>query len=298
MDRQFEMAMFLAVVDHGSFSAVARSMGQTPSAIGKRVRLLEERLGVDLLIRSTRRMALSEAGQRYSEEAREILARVTALEEDITDGADHLRGTVRLTAPTAYGQRYVVPVITDFLRTHTGVEVDLLLTDKRIDLVSEGIDLAIRTGVVADSTLIARRLGAYRRTICVSPDYLATHGAPEGPADLGLRRCLKLPHERTPVDWGLESAERVGTRRLGAGFICNSLDALHRACLEGEGIACLPDFLAQDSIRQGRLTAVLQDHRDPTTTGDILIIRPETSLTPRRVRTLIEALVAQLRNAD
>jgi len=291
------MAMFLAVVDHGSFSAAARSMGQTPSAIGKRMRLLEERLGVDLLIRSTRRMALSEAGQRYSEEAREILARVTALEEDITNGAEHLRGTVRLTAPTAYGQRYVVPVITDFLRAHPGVEINLLLTDKLVDLVGEGVDLAIRTGVAADSTLIARRLGAYRRTICACPDHLAAQGAPEGPADLGLRRCLKLPHERTPADWGLDRAKGAGTRRLGAGFICNSLDALHRACLAGEGIACLPDFLAQDSIRQGRLTAILQDQRDPTSAGDILIIRPETTLLPRRVRTLIDALVAQLRDA-
>lgn len=296
MDRLNETALFLAVVDHGSFSAAARAIGQTPSAVGKRIRLLEERLGVDLLTRSTRRMALTDAGRRYAEDAREILSRLEALEEDITAGTGQLRGTVRLTSPIAYGQRFVVPAVTEFMHRHPQVEIELSLTDRKIDLVAEGVDLAVRTGIVADSGLIGRRLGPYRRSICAAPDYIAAHGTPRTPGDLGSHRCLRLPTEKMPIAWGLEVSAHKGLR-LGPSLVCNSLDALHDACCAGLGLACLPEFMAGKSIAAGHLVPLLQAHHDPAADGAILILRPETSVVTRRLRALVDHLVAHLRPA-
>jgi DNA-binding transcriptional LysR family regulator len=293
MDKHSEIAVFLAVVDQGSFSAAARALGQTPSAVGKRVRFLEERLGVNLLIRSTRRMALTEAGLRYSEEARDLQARLEALEDDLKEGGGALRGSVRMTAPTAFGQRYVTPALVGFMEMHPDVNIALSLTDKLVDLTGEGLDLAVRTSVQQDSELIGRRVGPYRRRICAAPQQIAMHGAPDTPAELTRKRCLRLPNEIICADWGLKEGVRTGGR-LGNGFVCNSLDALRTASLAGLGIACLPDFLIRDDLQAGRLVEVLPSYRDPSIEGDIVILRPATSVTTRRVRALSDHLFHHL----
>ncbi|TVS07093.1 MAG: LysR family transcriptional regulator, partial [Rhodobacteraceae bacterium] len=190
-----DLNTLLAVVDHGSFSAAARALGQTPSAVGKRVALLETRLGVVLLHRSTRRMALTAAGRHYAEEAREIVARLAALEDDIAAGADSLRGPVRMTAPIAFGRARVAPALVAFMRQHRKVEIALSLTDRNVDLTGEGMDLAVRTGDLSDSALIARRVMGYARLICATPDYLRAWGAPEHPGELARHRCLTLAQE-------------------------------------------------------------------------------------------------------
>lgn len=289
-----DMRLVLCVIDEGSFSAAARKVRQTPAAVGKRVRALEQRLGVDLIVRSTRKMALTEAGQRYVEDAREIVARIAALEEDLRDDAGTLRGTVRLTAPTAYGQRFVLPAVTDFMSRNPTVEIQLSLTDKVIDLVGDGVDLAIRTGIAADSSLIGRRIAPYRRQICASPDYLARHGTPGSPADLAGHRCLKLPRETVLSDWLLEDSLRRGTR-LGAGLTCNALDALASACVNGQGIASIPDFIATRPLTEGQLVPLLDDHRRSEPDEGIMLLRPANVVTPRRVRALGDFLFSRLR---
>lgn len=291
MTRLDDLNTLLAVVDHGSFSAAARALGQTPSAVGKRIALMEARLGVALLHRSTRRMALTGAGQRYAEEAREIVARLAALEEDVAAGSDSLRGVVRMTAPIAFGRAHVAPAVIAFGRAHPGVEIVLSLTDRNVDLVGEGFDLAVRTGVPVDSGLIARRVAGYRRRVCATPGYLATWGMPERPEDLARHRCLKLAQEWQPRDWGL--AAGGAAPRLGPGLRCNALDVLHMACLAGEGLACLPEVLCAGDLRAGRLHPVLEDcaAADQAT---VAILRPEGT-PPRRVRVLSDFLVAHLR---
>ena len=289
-----DMRLVICVIDEGSFSAAARKLGQTPAAVGKRVRALEQRLGIDLIVRSTRKMALTEAGQRYVEDAREIVAQIDALEEDLRDDASTLRGTVRLTAPTAYGQRFVLPAVTDFMSRHPTLEVQLSFTDKVIDLVGDGVDLAIRTGVAVDSSLIGRRIGPYRRQICASPDYLGRHEAPLSPADLTGHRCLKLPRETVLSDWLLNDGVRQGTR-LGAGLTCNSLDALAFACVIGQGIASIPDFIATQPLKEGQLVPLLADHTKSEPDEDIMLLRPANPVTPRRVRALGEFLFSRLR---
>jgi DNA-binding transcriptional LysR family regulator len=296
MSRQADLETFLAVVDHGSFSAAARALGQTPSAVGKRIAQLEARLGVVLLHRSTRRMALTEAGGHYAEEAREIASRLAVLEEDISNGSGKLSGTVRMTAPSALGRLHVAPAVIRFMQAHADVEIDLLMTDRNVDLVAEGIDLAVRTGVAEESTLIARRVTRYARTVCATPDYLARAGRPHDPRALARHRCLKLSREVKPGDWGLDGAA-VLTHRLGRGLRCNSLETLHAACLAGEGIACLPRFLCHADMRAGRLEPVLGAHHGADAAGDISILRPETAVLPSRVRALIEFLVADMKHS-
>lgn len=288
-----DLNTLLAVVDHGSFSAAARALGQTPSAVGKRVALLEARLGVALLHRSTRRMALTAVGRHYAEEAREIVTRLVALEDDIAAGADSLRGPVRMTAPIAFGRARVAPALIAFMRQHRQVEIALSLTDRNVDLNGEGMDLAIRTGGLSDSALIVRRVMGYARLICATPGYLRAWGSPKHPGELAHHRCLMLAQEWQPRDWGLAHFS-APAHRLGPGLRCNALDVLHMACLAGEGLACLPEFLCRDDIRAGRLQPVLRES-PPLPQGAVVILRPEGAAPPRRVRELIAFLVTQLR---
>lgn len=293
MDRRTDLALFLAVVDLGSFSAAARALGQTPSAVGKRVRQLELRLGADLLVRSTRRMALTEAGRHYTEEARDILARMTALEEDIAEGSGALRGRIAMTAPGALGRLHIAPLLIDFMQVYPGVEVTLTLSDRNLDLVGEGLDLAVRTGRLPDSDLIGRRVGPYRRVVCAAPSYLSVHGEPDSPSALSTHRCLRLMQERAPEDWGLRGGERRAVR-LGPGFASNTLEVLHAACLAGRGIACLPVFLCSDDLEDGRLVPLLSAQEDPVSEGSITVLRPVRGNQPLRVRLLIDYLLTVL----
>ncbi len=296
MDDHSDIKLFLSVIDEGSFSAAARRLGLTPSAVGKRVRALEDRLGVDLFVRSTRRMTITDAGQRYAEDVREVIDRLSTIEEDLRDGATRLRGSVRLTAPMALGQRYVAPALSEFMALHPEVEVVLSLTDKVVDLVGDGVDIAIRTGQQPDSSLISRRIGPYARTICASPSYIEQEGRPNSVADLGHHRCLKLPTEFAASHWSLEDAGEGGTR-LGSGLVCNSLDVLGATCLSGQGIACLPDFVAQNGIQNGGLVPLLADAPRAEHGPDILLLRPANRQTPRRVETLGDHLFRALRSS-
>ncbi len=293
---QSDIKLFLSVVDEGSFSAAARKLGQTPSAVGKRIRALEDRLGVDLLVRSTRRMTLTDAGQRYAEDVREVIDRLTGIEEDLRDGARTLRGQIRLTAPMAYGQRFVAPAVADFMGSNPEVEVILSLTDKVVDLVGDGVDMAIRTGTQPDSSLISRRIGPYHRKICASPRYLAAAGYPASVADLGRHRCLKLPSEFAASHWNLEDVRVAGTR-LGGGLICNSLDVLAAACIAGQGIACLPDFITQEALQNRQLVELLSGVQRQESGPDIVLLRPTNRQTSRRLRVLADHLFRVLRRS-
>lgn len=288
-----DLEILLAVVDHGSFSAAARVLGYTPSAVGKRVHLLEQRLRVPLLIRSTRRMSLTEAGQRYVEEARDILARMTALEEDIAEDESQLRGVIRMTCSAALGRLRVVPLVNDFMSQHPELEIELLISDKLVDLVGEGFDIAIRSGNLTDSSLISRKITAYRRVLCASPKYIEVYGVPLDPTELRHHRCLRLNLERQVSDWGLTKGDNSHAR-LGPGMMCNCLEAIHSACVAGLGIAWLPEFLVDRDLNEGGLVPVLSEYSDPSAGGGVFILRPETSFLPHRVRLLVEHLAAGL----
>ncbi len=281
-----ELAIFHAVVEAGSFSGAARQLGITHSAVSKRIARLEQRLGTALLVRSTRQMRLTEAGEAYAGETRELLARLRQVEQEITEGTGALRGRIRITAPTALGKQQLMPLLLAFMDDYPAVEIDLTLTDAIVDLVHEGMDLAVRSAFLDDSGLIARRLTTHPRLICAAPGYLARHGWPASPGDLARHTCLFLNLSRGISMWGLRESPRGQP-----GFLSNSLETLHAACLHGRGIACLPRYMVAEDLAAERLHPLLDAYRDTQVGTAISILRPETSLLPRRVRALIDYLV-------
>jgi DNA-binding transcriptional LysR family regulator len=289
-----DMALFLTVVDKGGFSAAARAVGQTHSAISKRVRQLEDRLGAQLLVRTTRTMRLTGAGERYVYEAREIMERITALESEISDGTSQLKGKIRLTTSNAFGKMHIVPAVIYFMQLHPEIEVDLTLTDAVVDIVQDDFDMAVRNATLPDSSLIGRKLMTNRRVVCASPEYLARQGVPNTPEDLARHACLRLNLSSVFNEWGLKvhSEQRL---RLGPGFACNSLEALHVACVAGLGIAWLPMFLIGPDLETERLTPVLDAYRDVSTDSAISIVRPAGHFVPARVRALTEFFVERFR---
>lgn len=191
MDNQGDMAVFAAAVDHGGFSAAARSLRLTPSAVSKKVARLEDRLGARLLNRTTRQISLTEEGDRYYERARRILADIEEAELEVASLQAAPRGRLRVNSVIHFGLHHLTPLIPDFLARYPQVEVELTLEDRIIDIVDEGVDVAIRAGFLDDSSLVARRLGGNWRVVVAAPAYLAAQGEPATPADLARHNCLR-----------------------------------------------------------------------------------------------------------
>jgi DNA-binding transcriptional LysR family regulator len=293
MRHDTDLAVFHAVLAAGSFSGAARQLGLTHSAVSKRINSLEERLGVALLVRTTRQMRLTEAGEIYAAETAELLARLEAVENEIVEGTGAVRGRIRVTTSNALGEMHVVPLLLDFMRAYPQVEIDLTLTDAIVDVVRSGVDLAIRSATLQDSSLIARKLMTNRRVVCASADYVARHGAPESPSDLADHACLRLNLPGAFNNWGLRwSAD--AKPQLGRGFACNSLATLHFACLQAHGIAWLPMFLVSSDLKSKRLVPLLDGHHDPASDTAIAAVWPAATIMPKRTRTLIDFLAAGL----
>ncbi len=282
-----DLDIFHAVVDAGTFTGAARQLGITHSAISKRIAHLEQRLGAQLLIRSTRRMRLSEAGQLYASETRELQERLRNVEQEIAEGSGALKGRIRLSCSNALGKLQVMPLLMRFMERYPEVIVDLTLTDAVVDLVHEGMDLAIRSTAKPEPGLIARRLATNQRVICASPEYLARHGTPRSVPDLAEHVSLILNLPGGFNAWGLTSLPEMR-----CGFLSNSLETLHATCLGGRGVACLPYYLIADDLASGRLIPLLGDIRGDGADTSIFLVRPEASLLPRRVRMLMDALIA------
>ncbi|WP_233266469.1 LysR family transcriptional regulator [Cobetia sp. L2A1] len=281
-----ELDVFHAVLDAGTFTGAARQLGITHSAISKRIALLEQRLGAQLWVRSTRKMRLTEAGEVYALETRDLMERLRTVEQEITAGSSALKGRIRISCSNALGKLHIMPLLLGFMERYPEVVLDLTLTDAVVDMVHEGMDLAIRSTTLPDSGLIARRLATNLRVICASPDYLAHHGTPHSVSSLSEHVSLILNLPGGFNAWGLSSLPEMR-----CGFLSNSLEALHAACLNGCGIACLPHYLIADDVNMGRLTPLLAPVRGESTDTSLFIVRPDTTILPRRVRVLIDFLV-------
>ncbi|MNZ47419.1 HTH-type transcriptional regulator DmlR [compost metagenome] len=288
MDRYSDMAILVAVVDAGGFSPAARKLNMTHSAISKRVQRLEERLGAQLLLRTTRTMTLTDAGGRYVREARPILEDIQALEAAVVHDSDAPRGTLKVTSSSAFGQHHIVPAVIDFMRIYPDIKVNLTLTDAIVDIRHERIDVAIRSGVVADQSLVAHELASNERLVCASPDYLATHGVPAKPSDLSEHLCLKLNFESRFNDWEFRSTSNREIR-LDGSFTCNSLEAIRTVCLEGAGIARLPEYMVNDDLKAGRLVPLLREFSRSSGSA-IYALRAASDFVPTRTRVFIEFL--------
>lgn len=257
MDRLRSMEVFVAVAAAGSFTAVAEAMGMSSVMVGKHVRHLEERLGLRLLSRTTRRQSLTEAGRDYAERCRLILADVRAAESGAEAMRSTPRGILRVSAPVSFGTQRLAPAMTEYLAAYSEVSLDLSLSDRLVDLVEDGFDAAVRIGELQDSGMVARPLVPYQMVLCASPAYLKKAGTPATPDDLSAHQCLDFaPHGRR-VHWNLNGTERAFPASR---FRSNNGQALRMAAINGYGIALQPEMLLREDIAAGRLVPLLRQY--------------------------------------
>ncbi len=290
MDRLGEMTMFARTVEEGSFSAAARALKLTPSAVSKQVSRLEDRLGTRLLNRTTRSLSLTEEGRAFHARCVQILAEIDEAETAVTELHAAPRGTLRVAAAVAFFNHQVMPLLPEYLDRYPEVHFDLLLTDRQVDMVDERIDVAVHLGQPRESTQIARKIAVSRRVICASPAYLARHETPETPADLARHNCLTLSTRPEFNIW------KFGDRpedhlRVNGNLELNQADALYDACLAGIGLARLPGYLVEADIKAGRLIPVLRDHLKELST--LHVIYPHRRHLSPKVRSFVDFLVAK-----
>ncbi|BDY03033.1 LysR family transcriptional regulator [Ferrimonas sp. YFM] len=245
--------VLVAVVETGSFSAAAQRLGMTPSAVSKRIQAMEQSLQCQLLQRTTRSLGLTDEGHTFYEEAHQAWELVQRGQLHLQQGRQHPQGTLRLSLPMVFGRRYVAPLIPGFLADHPQVKVDLNLDDRMVDLVAEGVDLAIRIGHLPDSPQVAVPIAPCDSVLCASAAYLTRHGTPQKPAELERHNCLEYSYFRGGRHWqlGQEKVEPRGNYRV------NNSEALLDALLAGTGIGQLPTFIAAPHLRSGTLIPLL-----------------------------------------
>jgi DNA-binding transcriptional LysR family regulator len=283
MDRFAQLQAFVEVVEAGSFSRAADRLGIGKSLVSRRVSELEKNLGAQLLQRTTRSLSLTSHGRAFFERAIRILGDLEEAEQAIADDAGALRGKLRLAAPLSFGLHHLGRAINGFLADHPGIELDLDLNDRQIDLVEEGFDMAIRIGDLPDSTLIARRLGAARFATCASPGYLAEHGEPKTPDELSGHVGLHYSNATLAEAWRFGGTDKEPITAIpGIRLRASNGDALAAAAMAGLGIVNLPTFIVADALRAGDLIAILQDYRRAPL--GIHALYPPGRLMPRRLR--------------
>ena len=293
MDRFADLSMFVAVVDSGGISAAAERLGVAKSAVSRRLADLEGRLGAQLLRRTTRRLTLTDSGRAFHERAKNILADLEEAEQSVSQAHGALRGRLNVALPLAYGIRHVGPLITEFMALHPAVEFDLDFNDRRIDLMQEGFDLAIRVARLPDSSLIARRLAPVPSALCASPDYLARHGTPARAADLAGHEALVYSNLANPDTWNFVGPEgQPGSVKVPVRLRANNGEFLTRAAIAGHGIILHPTFYLDEAIRAGQLVSLLTDHAWPQVNA--YAVYPPTRHLSRRVRALVDFLAERL----
>lgn len=285
-------AMFACVVEHRSFSAAAQSIGVSKATVSKAVARLESSLSTTLFHRTSRRLTLSDAGQSLAERAGRILAEAQAAEEQARDAAAAPTGLVRVAAPMSFGLAHVAPAIADFLQHHPGVEIDLTLSDAKVDIVADGIDVALRIAELPDSSLRARRLGPVAIRIVAAPGYWDVHGRPVHPADLGRHACFRYTNLPNPL-WHFRRGEEEVTMRPGGPLAANNGEAMLPALRLGLGVARLPDFMVDADIAAGTLEPVLPDWSNGAVA--LHLLTPPGTLRPARVTALIDYLSTRFR---
>lgn len=263
MDRLKSIEVFLAVARNGGFSAAADELGLSKAMVSKHVGQLEGSLGVRLLNRTTRRVGLTEAGIAYRDRMKELLEELEQTEQSIAQLSTEPRGTLRVVAPTSFGAFHLARGIADYRASHPEVGVELVLTDHPVDLVEEGLDLAIRVGALEDSSLVARKLAETRVVVCAAPQYLARHGRPAHPDDLARASCLVYTGRQLSPDWSFRVDGRVRNVRIDGMVRSNVGDALRIAAIQGAGVVQMPTYMVGLDIANGRLEVVLEEFEPP-----------------------------------
>ncbi len=289
MNRLESLESFVAVVESGRFSTAAERLGIGKSVISRRVSELEDHLGALLLHRTTRQLSLTEAGRAFYPRAVQVLEDLSDAEQSVSQAQQELSGRIRLAAPLTFGQLHLAPALTAFMEQHPKVILDADFNDSEVNLVQEGIDLALRIGELADSSMVARPLAPIRLLACASPGYLAKHGTPQTPQDLEQHQGLCYSNMPEPQKWRfIDSAGRGLSVRIPLRMQANNGQILLEAAAAGHGICLTPTFIAYQAILEGRLVRILEDYQTPAATA--YAIYPNRRFIPQRVRAFADYL--------
>ena len=289
MDRFDAMRVFLATVEAGSLSAAARKLKRPLATISRQVAGLETRLKAPLLIRTSRRTELTEAGRGFAEQARRILEQLEDAERAAAGEYAHPRGTLAVSAPLILGVRHVAPVATAFLAAHPDIDLTLQLLDRPVNLVEEHIDVAVRIGPLTDQSLIQSRIGAMRRVTVAAPSYLSRHGTPKAPRDLARHACISFDGARRTDRWRFEGAEAAVRFRLSV----NNAQAAVDAAVAGLGVARVLSYQAYEAVRAGKLTVILAKFEPQPL--PVSLIYPGHSALPLKLRAFLDWAGPRLR---
>jgi DNA-binding transcriptional LysR family regulator len=295
VNRSGEMEVFVRVVEDGSFSAAARRLGLTPSAVAKLIGRLEERLGVRLLARSTRSLMPTPEGSLFYEQASRILADIAEAEAGAA-GSAAPRGRLRISASIPFGTHCLMPLMPEFRALYSAVTLDISLTDEVVDILAERTDVAIRHGPLRDSGLLARKLGVSRRTLIAAPAYIERRGRPRTPADLADHDCLTFNYRRSFTDWVLAGPDGPRPMQVSGPLVVNNGETLRQAVLEGMGIGRTALYHIAPDIAAGRLVELLQDY-DPKEMEEIHAVFLGRGTMPARVRAFVDFLADRVRIA-
>ena len=292
MDRLDAMRLFLRVAEVGSFSAVALQAGVARSVVTRQIAALETHLGVKLMARSTRRLALTSAGAAYLEKCRVILNLVESAEADVAEERLTPRGNIRISLPLSFGLKRLAPLLLDFAQRHPDVSLDMDYSDRRINLIEEGIDLAIRIARRLEPGDVARKIVTGRMLLVAAPDYLARHGRPQHPAELAHHGCLGYTNAGSTIPWQFLINGQLEGFPVRSRINANNGEVLTEAAAQGLGITLQPDFIVASFLAAGRVEAILAEFPAPEL--GIYAMLPSNCHVPHRVRVLMDTLAAAL----
>lgn len=292
MDRLESMSVFTAVVDAGSFSAAGRRLQMPVPTVSRKIAELEKHLQARLLVRSTRKLALTDAGEAYLEACRRILEDLSEAERHVAGEYRAPRGGLTITAPLVFGRCQVLPIVTEFLRQYPEIDVRLMLADRTLDLIDDHLDVAVRIGHLNDSALTTQRVGEVRSVVCASPGYLAEAGTPDAPADLATHTCVSFGAARTD-SWeflidGMPRAQRVGAR-----LTVNSAEAAVEAAIDGVGVTRVFSYQAAVPLRAGALRLLLD--RYALAPVPVSLLHAGHRLIPSKLRAFLDFAAPRLR---
>jgi DNA-binding transcriptional LysR family regulator len=293
MDRFRELSIFVAVAEEGAFNAAARRLNLTPPVVTRLVTALETRLGVRLLTRTTRKVALTEAGARLLGDAARVLADLDEVEAIAAGAHSTPRGLLRITAPVLFGQKYVLPVLREFLDSYPDVSASTLFVDRVVDLIDEGLDVALRIGELPDSSLTATRIGMVRRVTVAAPEYLAEHGMPETPDDLAGHKTIQPAGLQDSVQWPFVAAGKTRIARLSPRLTVNTVTAAIGSAMAGWGVTRALSYQVADAIADGSLVEILRDWEDREM--PIHLVHHEGRLSAAKTRVFIDFAAQRLR---
>jgi DNA-binding transcriptional LysR family regulator len=296
MDKYQEMRVFAAVTDAGSFVAAAESLGISKAAVSRYVSDLEQRLGVRLMHRTTRKLSLTQEGEVFLARCREILASIDDSEREISTRSGTASGLLKVSVPVSFGIKHLAPLWGEFLEAHPLVSLDVQLADRVVDLVDEGFDMAVRIARLPDSSLVSRKLATTRLVLCASPKYLKARGAPRHPTELAQHDILGYTLSAMGDQWQLTGPQGPVTVKIQPRFWTNNGDTCVAAAVRGSGIQLQPTFLIAHELASGQLVEVLPKYRSVEL--GIYAVYPTRKFVLPKVRALLEFLSAKLHDAD